>query len=563
MDGYNFRIFRNNPHNTQSIGNNFIRCIAEGGTNTLYIGTDAGLYIMNTIDESFSKVTMKTDKGIDVTSAVNALHVDKNGNVWIGSMTQGIFIYNPKGQSLKAVELEKYHLGQNAAWSIISDKSGTIWVGTRLGLLRYNANTEKLEAIEGMFSTQDNSKHEILCILDDDKGNLWLGTWDDGMRLYNKQTNEYISLYGLDSRSYYITHVRSIFQYTDKSLLIGSDDGLYLFDLEKDSRFWKSFRTKYSLNNSTTAPNLNMEGANTYTQGDLGLIYIINKKDDTRFSDPTKGGTALGPGHSGTVYVHPETGKRVPHTYVRYFADGSSHVTTIKHRFPSISKHFDGSRETVAWEPGNRDGIIARSADAYLTKAEALIRQNKYAEAIEVINVVRRRAQFADGEDRAKYWDGGGAYYNNTVGQAALAANGGINCNAFREENSYYESLQIPETTAATDLTNYTAAALPPEDEAIISTLGLTSEYDRMMAFLLNERTRELIGEFHRWEDLSRTKTLLKRTQTFNLEEGARTGIAEHNYLRPIPQTFLDQIQNADGRALTPEEKQAMQNPGY
>jgi signal transduction histidine kinase/ligand-binding sensor domain-containing protein/DNA-binding response OmpR family regulator len=233
-DGYNFRIFRNNPHNTQSIGNNFIRCIAEGGTNTLYIGTDAGLYIMNTIDESFSKVTMKTDKGIDVTSAVNALHVDKNGNVWIGSMTQGIFIYNPKGQVLKAVELEKYHLGQNAAWSIISDKSGTIWVGTRLGLLRYNANTEKLEAIEGMFSTQDNSKHEILCILDDDKGNLWLGTWDDGMRLYNKQTNEYISLYGLDSRSYYITHVRSIFQYTDKSLLIGSDDGLYLFDLEKE-----------------------------------------------------------------------------------------------------------------------------------------------------------------------------------------------------------------------------------------------------------------------------------------------------------------------------------------
>lgn len=233
-DGYNFRIFRNNPHNTQSIGNNFIRCIAEGGTNTLYIGTDAGLYIMNTIDESFSKVTMKTDKGVDVTSAVNALHVDKNGNVWIGSMTQGIFIYNPKSQALKAVELEKYHLGQNAAWSIISDKSGTIWVGTRLGLLRYNANTEKLEAIEGMFSTQDNSKHEILCILDDDKGNLWLGTWDDGMRLYNKQTNQYISLYGLDSRTYYITHVRSIFQYTDKSLLIGSDDGLYLFDLEKE-----------------------------------------------------------------------------------------------------------------------------------------------------------------------------------------------------------------------------------------------------------------------------------------------------------------------------------------
>lgn len=234
-DGYNFRIFRNNPNNTQSIGNNFIRCIAEGDINTLYIGTDAGLYIMNTIDESFEKVTVKTNKGVDITSAVNALHVEKNGKIWIGTMAQGIFIYNPQDQTLKAVELEKYSLGQNAAWSIISDKSGTIWVGTRLGLLRYNANTEKLEAIEGMFSTQDNSMHEILCILDDSKGNLWLGTWDDGMRLYNKQTNEYISFCGIDSKTYYITHVRSIFQYTDKSLLVGSDDGLYLFDLEKET----------------------------------------------------------------------------------------------------------------------------------------------------------------------------------------------------------------------------------------------------------------------------------------------------------------------------------------
>lgn len=228
-DGYNFRIFRNNPNDTRSLGNNFIRCIAESDINILYVGTDVGLYIMNTIDESFYKVTTKTDKGIDVTSAVNALYVEKSGKVWIGSMTQGVFVYDPKEKTLKAVELEKYHLGQNAAWSIICDQSGTIWVGTRLGLLRYNTNTEKLEAIENVFSVQDNSKNEILSILDDSKGNLWLGTWDDGMRLYNKQTNEYTSFYGIDSKTYYITHVRSIFQYTDKSLLIGSDDGLYLF----------------------------------------------------------------------------------------------------------------------------------------------------------------------------------------------------------------------------------------------------------------------------------------------------------------------------------------------
>lgn len=229
-DGDHFRIFRRDTYNNRSIGNNFIRCIAEDRQGTLYVGTDAGLYRMDIAEESFSKINAKTATGAEVTSAVNTLYVDRDGNIWIGSMAQGVFMYNPARNTLKSLEIDKYRLGQNATWSIVGDKSGTIWVGTRLGLLRYNPGRDKLEAIESMFSMQDNSQNEILSILDDNKGNLWLGTWDDGIRFFNKQTGEYTSFYGLGSKAHYITHVRSIFQYTDKSLLIGSDDGLYLFD---------------------------------------------------------------------------------------------------------------------------------------------------------------------------------------------------------------------------------------------------------------------------------------------------------------------------------------------
>lgn len=86
-----------------------------------------------------------------------------------------------------------------------------------------------------------------------------------------------------------------------------------------------------------------------------------------------------------------------------------------------------------------------------------------------------------------------------------------------------------------------------------------------MMCFLLNERTRELIGESHRWEDLCRTKTLDARWHAFN--DGAVKGIgnfdpAKH-YYRPIPQSFLDGITNSAGASLTAKEKEAMQNPGY
>lgn len=65
------------------------------------------------------------------------------------------------------------------------------------------------------------------------------------------------------------------------------------------------------------------------------------------------------------------------------------------------------------------------------------------------------------------------------------------------------------------------------------------SESDITIDFLMEERTRELFGEWMRWYDLVRTKTLASRLAAYNPISGFN---ANRDYLRPIPQSQIDLV---------------------
>src|SRR4051812_36607054 len=266
----------------------------------------------------------------------------------------------------------------------------------------------------------------------------------------------------------------------------------HIYDMVNDSRFWKSFRTKSALNGATpVAPNV---------KGDLGIMFVIDQPGDTRFTlskiCKTTAGTNLVKDVNGT-------GRNIPTTYVAYpngrTTDGAlnTDLTTSGQSYPSLSKYMDGSRNSLNDVVGHRDFILARSADTYLMAAEAKIRLAKlgtgaYTDALPYINAIRSRAQYANGENRANYYDGG-----NTLQSVSLQTPGVGN--SFYPGNSYYESNNIAVTTApSASLAITDIANLPAQDEYIISTLGLSGSYDRMLCLVLNERSRELCGEYKR-----------------------------------------------------------------
>ena len=361
-----------------------------------------------------------------------------------------------------------------------------------------------------------------------------------------------------------------------------------VFDNVNDARMWKTFKTVYGLNNAAKADaDVIAENGITEDQlpniGDEGIIFILNKKSDHRFDGEPYG--TFGRGGVAHSFVNPLTGKWVPNAFPTFmdgkyvlFNYGVSGNTATSNVFCGINKTADGSR-TGEKGDAHRDVIMARTGETYLVKAEAQVRLGDYQGAINTVNVIRARGQWKDGENRSYYTDGsmaflkadGGVKDNSTATANSVKKNkdkaGKVlnNTEAYyasmTHKNTYYLSTGIEETTAASDLQIKSYNQLPEEDEAVLSAIGATSDYDRMLNFIFNERTRELLGEWNRWDELARTGLLVKRAKAFNPE--AAPNVQDRHMYRPIPQKFIDTLQNPDGTNLSDAEKKAWQNPGY
>ncbi|MGK7394660.1 MAG: RagB/SusD family nutrient uptake outer membrane protein [Candidatus Cyclobacteriaceae bacterium M3_2C_046] len=139
---------------------------------------------------------------------------------------------------------------------------------------------------------------------------------------------------------------------------------LDLYDVSKDRRYYEGFKEVWYANNPATLP----EGMQL---GDTAF-YVV------------------------TYAVPDEIQKSKPYFFVDYDPNSQDPVMQLrqinKRWFPSLNKFIDPKRITVQQEQGSRDFMVVRLAEMYLLAAEALMNDDKKGEAVEYMNVLRRRA---------------------------------------------------------------------------------------------------------------------------------------------------------------------------
>lgn len=223
FDGNQFTLYQKNNPLYSNFHANSINTICETTDKELWLGTDNGVFIYNQVKDTFTPFVKQTSDKTSITSWITHIIQDKAGNIWIATHKQGIFLFNTQTDKLTQFEIPQ---NDNIVTRILNDEQNNIWLSGPYQLCKLNkvnntfetyAIEEKTESIYSMALWEDSSNH------------IWIGTWDKGLWKLDPRTKQ-VEKYLTGEKGKGILHIHSILEYSPELLLIGSDDGLTIFN---------------------------------------------------------------------------------------------------------------------------------------------------------------------------------------------------------------------------------------------------------------------------------------------------------------------------------------------
>lgn len=263
FDGKTFKIYKNIPGDTLSLGSSFIHTIKELKNGLFLIGTKQGLYRFDRNMERFESLRLEKAKGTNV--VVNNIMEDSEGNIWIACHGQGIYVLSSdlKVKKHYYANSSESSMPSNFIWTLIQDRNGIIWMGSDgEGLIKFDPKEEKFTRIlqDKSLNIHDKTIYSLHCDVDN---TIWIGTASSGLCCYD---------YRLRKVTYYINiaeqilNIKAITEYSDHEFIMGSDKGLIVFN--------RNTGTHYFVNDNVSFDNISDKSVFSIARDKEGAFWI-------------------------------------------------------------------------------------------------------------------------------------------------------------------------------------------------------------------------------------------------------------------------------------------------
>ena len=220
----NFEHYLHQINDAYSLSDNIVSSFTENFLG-IWIGTEqGGLNYFDPAAETFHKVNFRNVSNKNIHSEhIKSLLTDSQDNIWIGTFGDGLYKLSAglKGSTHMLPERKIFALAQTP--------DGSIWVGTMNGLYRLDSGGDVIQ-----FYTQQRENPNALAddlitslFIDSDQ-ELWIGTKNGGLHLYNQRSNSFKRFVydPNDANSLNSDYVFSIAQDQAGNILVGTLQGL-------------------------------------------------------------------------------------------------------------------------------------------------------------------------------------------------------------------------------------------------------------------------------------------------------------------------------------------------
>lgn len=155
-----------------------------------WLGTLSGLYRLAT---DHTPVNIIPDKEIW------EIFESSQNELWIGTRMEGMYRIDDKGVITEFLHDAKSAntISSNQVRTFVEDTSGNIWIGTFVGLNKYNTKTGVFNVYTNNYLAGSLTHSSVFSLLIDKQGSFWIGSYYGGVNFFNPQKDVF-TYYGVD-----------------------------------------------------------------------------------------------------------------------------------------------------------------------------------------------------------------------------------------------------------------------------------------------------------------------------------------------------------------------------
>jgi diguanylate cyclase (GGDEF)-like protein len=270
-DGYRLRTYARNPDAPGSLPDNYIRSLLVDESGRLWVGTNAGgLSRYDAQTDGF--VSLPVGPGGTRDGTISALISDGHNGLWVGT---GHGIDHVDGATTR-VDLPTAKGSGEAISALLLDQAGTLWAGTRQGLLRRRSGDADFKSFA--LPTPHGSAPLIRSLHEDKAGRIWIGLDLTGAYVLEQGTDTPQRLLETPTGGKPLMESITAFCDIDESeVWLGTSDGGIA---RVDTRTWKVLREQRDPARGRSLPSNQIDSMFTDRQGTLwigtrtGLVRI-------------------------------------------------------------------------------------------------------------------------------------------------------------------------------------------------------------------------------------------------------------------------------------------------